>query len=202
MLFCPRCAMQQTETTRFCRACGLPMTEVVQYVMSGGTAGLPPVKSEATPSSPAGPMPSVDLFEAVYLKSKATSSSPAGPTRLLHSTWDALSPRQKMVLSILVAALSTPILGVLGAAEELMGLSALLTPLVILFVFFYFRNQARHQAVTPPGDPQRGGPSLPPVASLPLSPPAQPPAPLRVGHQTHPLPVPVASVVEEETRRL
>ena len=202
MLFCPRCAMQQTETTRFCRACGLPMTEVVQYVLSRGTAGLPPVKSEGAPSAPAGPTPVVDLFEAVYLKSSTKPSFLAGPIRLLHSAWDALSPRQKMALSILVAALSTPILGVLGAPDELTGLSALLTPLVILFVVFYFRNQARQPASPVQADPQRGEPLRPPMTSLPVSPPNELRLPERPRGQTHPFAGPVPSVVEDETRRL
>ncbi|MFZ4629147.1 MAG: hypothetical protein ACOYNR_12540 [Blastocatellia bacterium] len=197
MLFCPRCAMQQTETTKFCRGCGLSMTEVVQYVQGGGKTGLP--------ASIQGP---IDTFNRVYRvaelppqKSEGKPSALSGLFRLLHSAWGALSPRQKMVLSILATVMSTPILGVLGADDELIGLSALLSPLVIIFWFFYFRNQARQQASTALPDPQRGEPLFPPAASLPLPSTNE----LRLSEppreQTHPFPGAVPSVVEDETRR-
>lgn len=198
MLFCPRCAMQQTETTKFCRGCGLSMTEVVQYVQSGGKTGLP--------ASIQGPM---DTFDRVYRvaelhgsKSEGKSSVLSGLIRLLRSAWDVLGPRQKMTLAILVTVLSTPILGVLGADDELIGLSALLSPLVIIFWFFYFRNQARQQVSTAVPELQRGAPLFPPAASLPLPSPNE----LRLSEppreQTHPFPGSVPSVVEDETRRL
>lgn len=194
MLFCPRCAMQQTETTKFCRGCGLPMAEVVQYVQSGGKTGLP--------ASIQGP---IDTFNRVYrvaehppLKSEGKPSALSG----LSSAWDVLGPRQKMTLAILVTTLATPILGVLGADGELIGLSALLSPLVIIFWFFYFRNQARQQASTAVPDPQRGEPLFPPVTSLPLSSPAELQVIETPRVQTHPFPGSVPSVVEDETRRL
>lgn len=197
MLFCPRCAMQQTETTKFCRGCGLPMMEVVQYVQSGGKTGLP--------ASIQGPM---DTFDRVYRvaelppqKSEGKPSAHSGPARLLHSTWGALSPRQKMVLSILGTVMSPPVLGVLGV-DELVGIAALLIPVVVTFVVFYFRNQERQQARTAVPDLQRGEPLFPPAASLPLPSTnerrlSEPPR-----EQTHPFPGSVPSVVEDETRRL
>lgn len=201
MLFCPRCAMQQTETTKFCRGCGLPMTEVIQYVQSGGKTGLPSTSQMAI-----GPM---DTFNRVYrvaelppLKSEGKPSALSGLIRLLRSAWDVLGPRQKMTLAILVTVLSTPILGVLDADQELIGISALLSPLVIIFWFFYFRNQARQQASTAVPDLQRGEPLFPPAASIPLPSPNE----LRLSEppreQTHPFPGSVPSVVEDETRRL
>jgi len=201
MLFCPRCAMQQTETTKFCRACGLPMTEVVQYVQSGGKTG--PLAKSPVPIGP------IDTFNRVYgvtglpgSKSEEKPSALSGLIRLLRSAWDVLGPRQKMTLAILVTALSTPILGVLGADQELIGLSALLSPLVVIFWFFYFRNQARQQASTALPDSQRAAPLQPSVTSLPLSSPTELRATEPPREQTHPFPGSVPSVVEDETRRL
>jgi hypothetical protein len=198
MLYCPRCAMQQTETTKFCRGCGLPMMEVVQFVQSGGKTGL----------SARNPLP-MDTFDRVYgvteippLKSEATPSASASLTRLLHSAWDALSPRQKMVLAMLVTAMSPAILGVLDAPDKLIGFSAILIPLVILFVFFYFRNQARQPASPALPDPLKGEPFLPSVTSRPLPSPEELRVSERSREQIHPFPRPVPSVVEEETRRL
>lgn len=46
-MFCPRCGVPNPETTKFCRQCGLSLTQVSSYVATGGTGQLTPVK-EAT----------------------------------------------------------------------------------------------------------------------------------------------------------
>ena len=43
-MYCPRCGAPNTDTTKFCRQCGLPMAQLTGYVASGGTgAPAPPV---------------------------------------------------------------------------------------------------------------------------------------------------------------
>jgi len=39
-MFCPRCGSSNTDTTKFCRQCGLALSQVSNYVASGGTAPL------------------------------------------------------------------------------------------------------------------------------------------------------------------
>ncbi|MBI1760963.1 MAG: zinc ribbon domain-containing protein [Acidobacteria bacterium] len=41
-MFCPRCGAPNPETTKFCRQCGLGLTQVSSYVSTGGTAQLTP----------------------------------------------------------------------------------------------------------------------------------------------------------------
>jgi hypothetical protein len=49
-MFCPRCGAPNPETTKFCRQCGLGLTQVSSYVSTGGTAQLTP--STPPPVSP------------------------------------------------------------------------------------------------------------------------------------------------------
>lgn len=39
-MYCPRCGSQNTETTKYCRQCGLPLQQVSGYVATGGTGAL------------------------------------------------------------------------------------------------------------------------------------------------------------------
>ena len=39
-MYCPRCGSQNTDATKFCRQCGLPLTQVGDYVATGGTGTL------------------------------------------------------------------------------------------------------------------------------------------------------------------
>lgn len=48
-MFCPRCGSQNTDTTKFCRQCGLPMTQVTGYVSTGGTSQLVPQGGRSNP---------------------------------------------------------------------------------------------------------------------------------------------------------
>ena len=47
-MYCPRCGAPNPETTKFCRQCGLSLTQVSSYVATGGTAQLTPVKEAAS----------------------------------------------------------------------------------------------------------------------------------------------------------
>ena len=39
-MYCPRCGAPNTETTKFCRQCGLALLEVTTYVATGGASSL------------------------------------------------------------------------------------------------------------------------------------------------------------------
>lgn len=45
-MFCPRCGNAVTETTKYCKSCGLPMMQVYSYVSNGGTAPLTPLPAQ------------------------------------------------------------------------------------------------------------------------------------------------------------
>lgn len=48
-MFCPRCGSPINESLKFCRACGLPLTQISTYVATGGTANLAPGQSSPAP---------------------------------------------------------------------------------------------------------------------------------------------------------
>src|SRR5262249_5297474 len=62
-MYCPRCGSQNTDTTKFCRQCGLPLAQVMDYVAVGGTGAL------ARPPSPP-PPPLLETSEMLALKQK------------------------------------------------------------------------------------------------------------------------------------
>jgi hypothetical protein len=39
-MFCPRCGSQNTDATKYCRQCGLPLAQVSDYVAAGGTGAI------------------------------------------------------------------------------------------------------------------------------------------------------------------
>lgn len=47
-MYCPRCGAPNTDTTKFCRQCGLPMAQLTGYVASGGA--VPPAPSPVAPA--------------------------------------------------------------------------------------------------------------------------------------------------------
>lgn len=49
-MFCPRCGSPNPETTKFCRQCGLGLTQVSSYVATGGTGQLTPPTAAPTSS--------------------------------------------------------------------------------------------------------------------------------------------------------
>ncbi|MGH9847764.1 MAG: zinc-ribbon domain-containing protein, partial [Blastocatellia bacterium] len=70
-MYCPRCGMQNTETTKFCRQCGLSLAQITGFVSSGGTgalAGPPP----PTPQPPLVPGQLPETSEMLALKQKRT----------------------------------------------------------------------------------------------------------------------------------
>ncbi|MFM8394696.1 MAG: zinc-ribbon domain-containing protein [Acidobacteriota bacterium] len=130
----------------------------------------------------------------------------------------SFTPRQKMILSIILAAISPAVLAILDL-DELSPLAAILMPFAISFAVFYFRNQEKQLRSGLPVH------QVAPPSSLPVSPPNVPvyvpPAPSSVAvsdtsndtdrqlqlppeslNGQIPLSMAPGSVTEEETRRL
>ncbi|MDQ3011459.1 MAG: zinc-ribbon domain-containing protein [Acidobacteriota bacterium] len=195
-MYCPRCGSQNPDATKFCRQCGLALTQVTGYVASGGTGQL--VRPQ--PIAPK-------------------------PPNLVATATEGLSPKQKMVLTILLLVFSPAIFKVFGETTGMGGLgdslakiSAILMPIGIIFTVMRYKAQQRRQeqAMTqqPPYPPihQPIYQAMPPVMPQGLPQPGQqsaqqPVAPSRnyqpVYQQpspppTNPLP---GSVIEDETRR-
>ena len=186
-MFCPRCGAPNPDTTKFCRQCGLGLQPVTGYVASGGTASL-----QQPPQPPQPQLGTGDLI------SRATAG---------------MTPKQQMILLIMLMAFSPAIFGTLGLGT-LSGISAVLMPIGIVFTVMRFKAQQRRlreammaqqmyaqqmqpQMMQPPvapyGLPQPGQPPVPqnyqpPVYQQPASPPTNP---LGKG-----------SVTEDDTRRL
>lgn len=191
-MYCPRCGSPNTDTTKFCRQCGLGLTQVTGYVASGGTAQLP--------TSPA-QIPSNPLAKAT----------------------DGMTPKQKMILTILLLVFSPAIFGTLGGVTglgdlggALAGISAVLMPIGIVFTVMRYKAQQRRlqeaqQQMYPQMPMQAMMPPYPAPYSLP-QPERQPvqqttPQPVYQAPvvpsppPTNPIKIP-GSITEDETRRL
>src|SRR6185503_5824058 len=66
-MYCPRCGSQNTEATKFCRQCGLALTQVIDYVSTGGTGTF-----ARPPSMQPLPPPLMETAEMLSLKHKRT----------------------------------------------------------------------------------------------------------------------------------
>src|SRR5262249_34949814 len=62
-MYCPRCGSQNTDATKFCRQCGLPLAQVSDYVSAGGTGAI---------ARPPAPPPLPETSEALALKHQRT----------------------------------------------------------------------------------------------------------------------------------
>ncbi len=179
-MYCPRCGTANTETIKFCRQCGLPLTQVSGYVASGGTGPLVTMSASQQQSA------SFQLAE----------------------TSEMLALKQKRALTILAMVLLPPVLAILGEemfnAGEFVAALFLLIPLGITWALFNYKTKLRrlqeqqiqqHNAVQQPGYRQTASSvSIPqPMFQSQLPPPST--NPLGVAN-----PAP-SSVVEEETRR-
>ena len=200
-MYCPRCGSPNTDTTKFCRQCGLAMTQLTGYVASGGTAQLPPPHTTSPNSS-----------------------------NLVAQVTDGLTPKRKMVLTIILLAFSPAIFGTIGGVTgleslggALAGISAILMPIGIVYTVMRYKAQKRkleqaqaqmmQQPLYPPMPPQMMPPAAPyslpqptqqqihqPVQQQPRQPVYQPPV-VHSPPPTNPLKGP-GSVTEDETRRL
>lgn len=184
-MYCPRCGSQNTDATKFCRQCGLPLAQVMDYVAAGGTGAL----AQASAPQPAPLLP--ETSEMLALKQQ----------RALTILGVCISP-------IVLAILANEVLGM----GDISGIPFLLVPIGIVWARFrykmqlrrmqerqlqeYYANQQYHQQM-----PQQA-----PTPKLILQPPsdqqqlaqlAQVDAP-----RTNPLAEPShGSVVEDETRK-
>jgi zinc ribbon protein len=179
-MYCPRCGSQNTDATKFCRQCGLPIAQVTDYVAAGGTGAI------ARPPSP----PSLpETSEMLALKQQ----------RILTILGVCITP-------VILAILADEVFKV----GDLAGIPFLLVPIGIVWARFRYKMRLRqlqerqlqeyyaqhHQSM-----PQQGPtPKLiiqPQTDQPQLAQSAQVDAP-----RTNPLPDPTpGSVVEDETRK-
>lgn len=114
-MFCPNCGAQTTESTKYCRQCGLPLSRLVEYVASRGTAPL-----VSPPTEPASGSIAKDTF--------------------------GLTPKQQLILTIMLFVFVPGIFGVLGeliGMHQLAGIPGVLMPLGIIWAVFRYKNQMR-----------------------------------------------------------
>ena len=175
MIYCPQCGAETSDTTRFCKKCGLPLAQLSTYISTGGTAPLTPPQP-STPGLTDGLTPKQQLVLTIFLVAMAPA-----------------------IFGILGGALHAGhIFGPLA------GLSGVLTPVGILWAVFRYkaierRLQHHQQQQLPPQTWQRPTFVPPPVAPGQMYQPPLPP------HQTNPLSdlqPKRGSVVEDETQRL
>jgi hypothetical protein len=172
-MFCPRCGSQNTETTKFCRQCGLPLTQITSYVATGGTGSLAPAAPAPISIEPDGLTPKQRMALTIILI--------------------VISPA---LLGLLAGITDLDLFGYLA------GLVSILMPLGIVWTVFHYKAQMRklqqkafqqqvmQQQMAPP-QPQPTPAFQPHSYQAPLSPPpTNPLADQRRG-----------SVTEDETRR-
>ncbi|MEP7341195.1 MAG: zinc ribbon domain-containing protein [Acidobacteriota bacterium] len=189
-MYCPRCGSPNPDATKFCRQCGLALTQLTGYVASGGTARL---------SQPQSGLPNLPDLAA-----RAT---------------DGMTPKQKLVMTILLIVFSSAIFGVLGGVTGLTGLfgplaalSGVLTPIGIVWAVIRYKAQKRRteqaQMMQQPMYPPVAQYSLPQPAQQPIQQTAQQPRQPVYQTPVAPSPPPTnplkspGSVIEDETRRL
>lgn len=180
-MYCPRCGSQNTDATKFCRQCGLPIAQVIDYVAVGGTGALPQSTS---------PPPLPETSEMLALKQK----------RILTILGVCIAP-------VVFAAIADEVFKL----DNLAGIPFLLVPIGIVWAKFRYKMQlrrlqerqlqeyyARQQYAQPM--PQQA-----PAPKLILQPQTNEPqlAQLLDAPKTNPLAEPPpGSVVEDETRKL
>src|SRR5262245_11223329 len=114
-MYCPRCGLQNTDATRFCRQCGLPLAQVMDYVVAGGSGSLAQAPAPQPPSLP-------ETSEMLALKQKRTLT----------------------ILSVCIAPVvfATIVNGVFNVGD-IAGIPFLLVPLGIVWAVFRYRMQLR-----------------------------------------------------------
>jgi len=185
-MYCPRCGTPNTDTTKFCRQCGLPLAQITGYVATGGTGALTQPPSYSAP-----------------------------PPFQFTETAEMLALKQKRILTILSVCIAPVIFAIIASevfnADEMAGIPFLLVPLGIAWAAFRYKTQLRqlqeqqlqqyyaHQQYHQPTPQQTPGPKL--IFQPPSN---QPPSgqPELNAPRTNPLAEPSrGSVVEDETRK-
>lgn len=117
-MYCPRCGSQNTETTKYCRQCGLPLQQISGYVATGGTGAL------AQPPAYSAPPP-VHLAETAEMQAL----------------------KQKRIMTILSVCIAPIIFAVISKnvlhLDELVAIPFLLVPLGIMWASFRYKTQLR-----------------------------------------------------------
>lgn len=184
-MFCPRCGSQNTEATKFCRQCGLPIAQVMDYVATGGTGAL-----ARAPAPPPLSPPMLETAEMLSLKHKR-----------------ALTILSVCIAPIIFAIFADSVLGF----GDIAGIPFLLIPIGIVWARFRYKMELRrlqerqlqefyerqqHQQAPPQ---QAAGPKL--IIQAPSNQGAFGQAQLDAP-RTNPLADPSpGSVVEDETRK-
>ena len=170
MIYCPQCGSGMNEATKFCKHCGLPLAQLSTYVQTGGTAPL------------ASPPPTAPTNEPKKTNFPGT-----------------LTPRQRLVLLILLFIFAPALLAILGdfggpfrLFRAFVPLSGLLMIPGIIWAVFDYRNRVR-QVFTPPWVQRQQMPVQPQAYQMPQALPPQ---------RTNPLADARGSVVDGETQRL
>ncbi len=180
-MYCPRCGAQNTETTKFCRQCGLALAQISNYVATGGTGPLP-----QTPAQP-----------PVY----------AAPPFQFTETAEMMALRHKRTMTVLAMLIAPVVLTIIGEevfnAGEVMAILFLMIPLGVMWAVSRYRVQLRQlqeqqlqQHYAPPQHHHQPPPQ-PTFQARDRQPALSPPPtnPLNVANPAH------GSVTEEETQR-
>ena len=187
-MYCPRCGAQNTETTKYCRQCGLPMAQISGYLATGGTGGLAQPPGQAAP-----------------------------PPFQFTETAEMLALKQKRILTILSVCIAPVIFAILAnevfRVGDLAGIPFLLVPLGIAWASFRYKTQLRQlqerqlqqyyaQQQYQQMPQQAPGPIFQPQVNQPPSGQAQSGQPQLNAPRTNPLAEQSrGSVVEDETRK-
>jgi len=183
-MYCPRCGLQNTDATKFCRQCGLPLAQVSDYVAAGGTGAI------TRPPAPQ-PPPLLETSEMLALKQQRTLT----------------------ILGVCIAPVVLAILAnEVFKFGDISGIPFLLVPIGVVWARFRYKMQLRrlqerqlqeyyaHQQHHQPTPQQAPAPKLilqPQIDQPQLAQLAQVDAP-----RTNPLAEPSpGSVVEDETRK-
>jgi hypothetical protein len=183
-MYCPRCGSQNTDATRFCRQCGLPLAQVMDYVSTGGTGAL------AQPQYQPPPPPLLETAEMLGLKQK----------RILTILSVCISP---VVLAIF--------LNNIPWVDDFAGIPFMLVPIGVVWARYRYKMELRrlqerqlqeyyaHQQHQQTISQQPPGPKL--VIQAPSN-PAPFIQPQMDAPRTNPLAEPShGSVIEDETRK-
>lgn len=182
-MYCPRCGSQNTDATKFCRQCGLPLAQVSDYVAAGGTGAL---------ARPTAPPPLPETSEMLALKQQ----------RILTIISVCIAP-------VVFAILADEVFRV----GDIAGLPFLLVPLGIVWARFRYKTQLRRlqerQLQEYYAQQHQSMPQQAPTPKLIIQPqtdPSQLAQSAQMAHvdapRTNPLPeASPGSVVEDETRK-
>ncbi|HMB26879.1 MAG TPA: zinc ribbon domain-containing protein [Blastocatellia bacterium] len=185
-MFCPRCGSQNTDATKYCRQCGLPLAQVSDYVAAGGTGAI-----HRPPAAP--PLP--ETSEMLALRQQ----------RILTILGVCIAP-------VVFAILANEVF----KFGDISGIPFLLVPIGIVWARFRYKMQLRRlqerQFQEYYAQHHQPMPQQAPTPKLIIQPQTDPSQVGQVGQvaqlaqvdapKTNPLPDPSpGSVVEDETRK-